>query len=266
VLERQPMQALDVFAPSRNEEHHDWIDLIEAASRARGPLTVAELGAGHGRWLVHAANLARRTGQPLGLLVGCEAEPTHFAWMQEHFRDNGLDPAAHRLVQAAVGATAGTVPFYVGAASSWYGQSVADNVLRFGRGPLANLPGFLRRLFGRERPQDLVRSVRAVTLEELLRDAGTVDFLHMDIQGAEYDVLAASMDLMDRQVRLAHIGTHSPGAEATRGRDMDALVHELFSAHGWTARVRIAPEATHPVEGVPVKFVDGVQSWLNPRL
>lgn len=266
VLERQPMKALDVFAPALNEEHYDWIDLFEAARRARGTFTVVELGAGHGRWLVNAANLARRTGLPLGTLVGCEAEPTHFAWMQQHFRDNGLDPAAHRLVRAAVAANAGTLPFYVGSAASWYGQSVAQNVVRHGRGAFANLPGWLRRLAGRERPQDLVQEVPAVTLASLLEGIEAVDLLHVDIQGAEYDVLEAAMDTLDRKVRLAHIGTHVAGSEAARGRDLDALVHGLFAARGWTLRARIAPEATHAIEGVAVRFVDGVQSWGNPRL
>jgi hypothetical protein len=35
-------------------------------------------------------------------IIAVEAEPTHFEWMTMHFRDNGLDPASHTLVHAAV--------------------------------------------------------------------------------------------------------------------------------------------------------------------
>jgi hypothetical protein len=44
-----------------------------------------------GRWAVAAAVLARRLRPRLPVtLVGIEAEPTHFAWMQQHFADNDL--------------------------------------------------------------------------------------------------------------------------------------------------------------------------------
>jgi hypothetical protein len=40
-----------------------------------------------------------------------EAEPTHFQWMLQHFRDNGLDPADHDLIEAAVSERSGAPGF-----------------------------------------------------------------------------------------------------------------------------------------------------------
>ena len=61
------------------------------------------LGAGYGRWLVKGAAAVRQCHGDLPIkLIGVEAEPTHFEWLKQHFNDNGLDPAQHELIEAAV--------------------------------------------------------------------------------------------------------------------------------------------------------------------
>ena len=256
---------LDAFAPSFSEDYFDWLDLLDAVSRETLPFIMAELGAGYGRWLVHGANLCRLVGRPLGLLIACEAEPTHYEWMQEHFRDNGYSPSSHRLLEAAVSDTPGSLPFYVGSAASWYGQSIAANRIRYGRPRLPDMGKLLRQLTGQERPMDSVRHVKALTLQDIIADVPRIDLMHVDIQGAEYDVLRSSIDLLNSKVDSIHVGTHSPDVEATRGRDMDALVQELLREAGWRQRTRVRPGETIVRAGRNVTFVDGVQSWENPR-
>jgi hypothetical protein len=78
-----------------------------------------ELGAGVGRWTVHAAAAIRRYRPELKYrLVAVEAEPTHFRWLSQHARANGLHCWSHtgscRLVEAAVSGATGREPFYVG--------------------------------------------------------------------------------------------------------------------------------------------------------
>ena len=176
---------LDAFAPSFSEDYYDWLDLLDAVANSSRPFTMVELGAGYGRWLVHGANLCRKLGLPLGLLVGCEAEPTHFAWMKQHLHDNGHAPEHHRLCEAAVAERSGSIPFYVGAAASWYGQSIAANVIQYGESRRPNWRGILRRLIGKEKPMDVVKLVRAMTLQEIVGELQLIDFMHVDIQGAE---------------------------------------------------------------------------------
>jgi len=60
-------------------------------------------------------------------LIAVEAEPTHFEFMQAHFKDNVVDPQRYRLVRAAVAARDGTVWSYVGRPAEWYGQAVAPS-------------------------------------------------------------------------------------------------------------------------------------------
>lgn len=257
---------LDAFAPSFSEDYYDWIDLLDAVPDRSAPFTMVELGAGYGRWLAHGGNLCVKVGRPLGLLVGCEAEPSHFRWMREHLRENGHPPECCRLHEAAVAETGGTLPFYVGVPANWYGQSIAANVLQHGSFRRPNIGRFLRRLLGKERPMDSVRLVRAVPLGDVVGELGVVDFMHVDIQGAEYDVLSAARHLVDAKVRSIHVGTHSPDVEATRGRDMDASIGNLFASLGWTPKFHVKPGESVALHGRTIKFVDGVQSWANPRL
>ena len=50
-----------------------------------------ELGAGYGRWLVRAATALQQVKDLPFQLIGVEAEPQHFKWLLQHFKDNGLN-------------------------------------------------------------------------------------------------------------------------------------------------------------------------------
>ena len=75
--------------------------MLEAIREAGDNFTMRELGAGYGRWMVAAACAARAVKPVLALhFVGVEGQSEHFRWMQQHFRDNGLEPLHHRLIEA----------------------------------------------------------------------------------------------------------------------------------------------------------------------
>ena len=85
-----------------------------------------------------------------------------------------------------------------------------------------------------------------------------VDLIDIDIQGIEDDIIDASLSALNRQVRRLHIGTHSHAVEdrifaALRGADW-------LCCHSFRSGL---PAET---EYGSVRFGDGVQSWLNPRL
>src|SRR5215471_15577178 len=85
--------------PFFNEEYFEWIDILESIIAARESYTMIDLGAGFGRWAVRAHYAARQYNRELPChLVAVEAEPTVFEWMGLHFQDNGIDPAAHKLI------------------------------------------------------------------------------------------------------------------------------------------------------------------------
>lgn len=224
--------------PELSEEYFEWIVLAEAIAAASGRFTMVELGAGYGRWMIDALGILRQQGRRdlTPYFIGVEAEPTHFAWMADHFRNNGLDPVEHRLVQGAVSAHDGTVRFAVGDADAWYGQSIIDDT------------------------ETGVSSamVPAYSLSTLLRDVDCVDLLDIDIQGAEAEVCVAGARTLDEKVRRIYIGTH--------GAAIERELRQLFLGLGWSKVFDFRMGRPQPTPFGRVMFGDGVQCWLNPRL
>ena len=221
----------------------DWALVAQAVNESYGMFRMAALGAGFGRWLAAGAALAMQTGRDYRLL-GVEAEPQHFEWMLRHFKENKIPESRYIALNAAAVGTPGDCWFTVGNAQAWYGQTVyAED-----QTPPENAK---------------LRRTRGVTIDEILSLLSPLDYLHMDIQGAEFDVLSYRPDRLDREVRLVNIGTHS--AEIEFG------LRKLFKGLGWECVYDVKLGSKHPVrlgnaKAPEVEFGDGVQVWRNPRL
>jgi FkbM family methyltransferase len=234
-----PSGLVEPTYPLLDDEYFEWIDTLEAVLDAKQRFTAIELGAGFGRWLVNAAAAARQQRPDLEVrLIGVEAEPTHFQWMKQHFRDNGLDPEQHQLLEAAIDGADRTCSFYVGRPDEWWGQSIADP-----RRPITDAS---------------VRQVETFSLKRLLSGLELVDLIDLDIEGAELVVLSSAIDELDRKVKRVHIGTHT--------REIERGLRALFWQHGWHKKTDAECDQTEPTEWGEIAFQNGVQTWINPRL
>lgn len=248
--------------PPFDDNYLEWIDVLCAVDEARGKFVMVELGAGYGPWLIAAAVALRQIEGPPCLLIAVEAEPTRYAWITQHFRDNGIDPGPHKFVRAAI------VPegspekawFQVGDPRSTYGASlrpaatVPTIITHRWQGVWATAQRLVKRLLGEPRPQKVV----TISLSALLSGVDHVDLLDLDIQGAELAVLESAIDILNTKVRRIHIGTHS--------RDIESGLRILFEKHGWD---KVFDYPTNSLSDTPYgkfEFHDGVQSWVNPRL
>lgn len=250
--------------PGPSEDLFEWVDVLESVCESGERFTMLELGAGWGRWLVNAAVALRQLdpARPF-LLVGVEAEPTHFRWLEQHLLDNGIDPTEHTLVRAAVAPKGGRVRFQRGDSASWYGQAVerddpaarlagpVSRFIRWSRNSLAN-----RLAVGPDARK--VRRARAVSLSTLLRPIDLVDLVDIDIQGLEAEVLEPALQELAHKVRRVHVGTH--------GRENEGRVRALFERLGWECRFDYTGQSRHDTPVGPVEFEDGAQSWINPVL
>lgn len=248
--------------PPFDEEYFEWLDILEAVNQASETFVMIELGAGYGRWCARAAAAVRTKPDCRFHFVAVEAEPAHFRWIHDHFRDNGIDPNAQDLIWAAVGAKPGFVPFWVGAADGWYGQAIAV----VDEKPLLPDVRTRRRLRARSalgRPPVATSDDRAVTwipcvtLADVIAPYPKVDLIDLDVQGAEYEVLASAIDLLNERVRRIHIGTHSP--------EIEEQLRQLFTAQKWEVVNDYPGQATSQTEYGSIHFGDGVQTWSNPR-
>jgi len=213
--------------PPFDEEYFEWIDLLEAVLLANERFTMLELGAGYGRWTARSAAAARQRGL-FYRLVAVEAEPTHFAWLQQNLQDNGVDLANCRLVHAAVTGSDGKVCFDVGDPAG-YGRAIGGTT-----------------------------EIDAVSLRALLLPLDLADLIDLDVQGAELDILTAATEALNQKVRRAHIETHSD--------QLHADVLRYFRRLGWQPHFLFEGDTRDTTPWGRINFQGGIQSWLNPCL
>ena len=230
------------------EEYFEHIAFLTSVDQADDSFVMMELGAGFGRWIINAGLAMRRSRNLPVRLVGVEAEPSHFSMMQQHFIDNGFNPEMHVLVEAAVTPNDGSVLFTVGSAAEWWGQSIVpqEHSNKFGE------------YLGKTFPSATIVEVKSVSLNSLLARETVVDLIDMDIQGAEADVVEASIGSLDEKVKRVFIGTH--------GKELEIRLRKAFTQMGWFNVYDYPCFSDWPtVPGMQTTFVDGVQFWLNPK-
>jgi FkbM family methyltransferase len=261
-----PQRHAETDYPEINPEYFEWISVLEAVEAATDRFIMIELGAGWAPWLVNAAVAMRQTNDLPILLVGVEGEPTHYAWMEQHFRASGLDPAAHRLVRAAVAATTGHTWFLSGDAADNYAQRavLAHGLRERWRLRRRALDHRIRRMLGIGKKKNLIR-VPTVTLGDLVEPLPWVDLIHMDVQGAEYDVLRDAGEILHAKVKRMAIATHTP--------EVEQGLRTLFQRLGWHCVFDFCRGSRAETSWGTVSFdyvseggpgADGLQTWINP--
>jgi FkbM family methyltransferase len=250
--------------PEFDEEYFEWIALLEAVAAAQGCFTMIELGAGFGRWVVRGGLAAKQRGLAFKL-VAVEAEPAVYAWLRQHFANNGIPPEEHMLLNGAATENAGEVRFNIAGPrgsewdernpNGWYGQHMTAThdlaVAGEADGSYYGLP-VLRHATG-------WRSigVPGVSLSGLLRKLDMVDLIDMDIEGEELPIVTTNIKTLNRQVKRLHIGTHS--------KEIEAGLREVLGSNGWqcTADYSLFSKAQTPFG--EISFENGAQTWVNPR-
>ncbi|MFE0754126.1 FkbM family methyltransferase [Inquilinus sp. NPDC058860] len=227
----------------------EWLGLLRSAADARGEYVAMELGAGYGPWLVSGAAAARHLDIEAVRLYAIEADADHFAFMRQHFLDNGLDPDEHTLLNAAVGAEAGTArwPRAKNTPFEWAARPAREHNVSDAR-------------YNGSRLERSVE-VPVLAVSELIEREPRWDLVHIDVQGWEGEVCAAAAEAMDQRVHRIVVGLHS--------RKLEGEVLALFHSLGWVLEnekpTRFVYQAGAPtVENMAV--LDGVQVWRNPRL
>lgn len=138
---------------------------------------------------------------PNARVMGFEPDPSVIPYLQENIRRNNLKDV--QVVQAAIGGKAGTLSFY---SDAKYGSCLAHL-----------MPGKV--------PQGWTRhEVPCVRLRDYLGEP--VDFMKMNIEGAEWEALEESGELLRNVEEMAIEYHHLPGLPRTLHRIL-ALLHEL---------------------------------------
>jgi FkbM family methyltransferase len=225
----------------------EWVGLLKSVDQARGGFAAMELGAGWGPWVVSGARAAQLRGIGNVQLCAVEADPGHYSYLVDHFRNNGIDPTQHALIAAAVGVTGGTArwPKILDASTDWGSRpqraDESGNTDHVGR-------SFKEWL-----------DVRIVAFGELLEKQPVWDLVHIDVQGWEVELCDTEGERLDARVKWLVVGTHD---SKLHGDLMDQMFHR-----GWCLENEKPPRSIWR-QGAPSLLAmtthDGTQVWRNP--
>lgn len=188
-------------------------DYERDAVAIRDGWTVVDIGAGTGEF---AVSVARRN--PRSIVYAFEPLPESFALLSENVRLNGLSNV--RAVRKAVAGAPGAVTLH--APSGLAGQHRAT------RDPAESDPDAI--------------SAEATTLEDALRELGTADcdFLKIDCEGAEYEILFNAPAEALSKVRHIAMEYH----EGVTEHSPDDL-RRFLESRGFRVRTRPNPAHRH---------------------
>jgi FkbM family methyltransferase len=223
----------------------EWIGTLTTVLEAQNSFTILELGAGWAPWLVVCAKAAAIRGIKDIRLVGVEASSSHAAFMKQHVANNEISPNGHLLLHGAVGTKDGEADFPIAAdpSADWGQAALFDGIPPDGKDY-------------RGQPITTTERVKVYSLATLLREQSVVDLIHVDVQGAEGDVIQAGLEALNRKVKALVIGTH--------GRAIEARLMQLMLSEGWllgrdsACRVGLGNQSG-------VLAADGCQFWQNSR-
>src|SRR5262245_39047537 len=253
VVEDYPLNVGNFHGTTR-----EWAGALRAVLDAHSDFVAVELGAGWGPWLVATATAARMQGITQVRLVGVEGCKEHHDFMLSHFADNGLDPDEHALLHGVVGVADGVAefPLLPDPSADWGANAIfPEQPGRWKRWLKDALGALLGRLSPVTTPGP-TEKVPCYSVETLLAPYEKVDLVHVDIQGDEAKVIAASHAVLKAKVKWLVVGTH--------GRQIEADLHADLAGRGWAL---VADEACmfQQVGDRIMLYRDGCQVWRNPH-
>ena len=225
----------------------EYAAILNAFSRRRVKprFVVVEIGSGWGPWIGLAGVLAKNEGLKDVTLIGAEASPERFRQMVKHLTVNGLISSSGfdvRCIDKAVWVFDGEINFPVSSVDGM-GEAATENTAE------RDYRGHAKRFI----------KVPCALISSMCDGVGLIDFVHIDIQGAESKIIVNEIQWLTENVRSIMIATHS--------RVIEGALIKVLSEAGWILK-REKPcrfNLESPAKAYEGKtYADGSQYWINP--
>ena len=209
--------------------------LEESIDHANRCFVIAQLGCCHGRLLKKTVELIRKKKNSLDyILVGVEASPLGYKNLIQVMEECSLHSSPHKFHNLAISdQEEGTVALIEMGVSSHITTKITENVH--------------------------VETVCATTISKIIKDYDYIDFLEMDIQGAEYKAIPASIDAISQKVKMICIRTH-------REKTSEKNIENLFKQQGWQRAVVLYNRTPVLFQNRLNALDDGIHYYVNTRL
>ncbi|MDD5277824.1 MAG: FkbM family methyltransferase [Methylovulum sp.] len=218
----------------------EWASCLRSVDLSGERFVMLELGCGWGCWINNLGVAAKSEGKRVKL-YGVEADQQSLHFARLALNDNGITENEFVLSKGIAG-KAGSVALF---------PSISPEK---GGGGAAIFSPTNKQLSDATNSGKYVL-MPAVDIGTLIKDEEILDFMHVDIQGAELDLLTEIFDLLCKKVRYIFIGTHS--------KQIEAGLFDLFMGKSeWKLEME-RPAIFTLIDGRPVIKCDGVQAWRN---
>ncbi len=276
----EPEPARYVETTPRTVENGEYFfeaaDIVQTVQTARDRYTMIELGGGWAPRCVDAHRALDALSPLPRLFVAVEPEPLLHMNARVNFRNNGLDPDDHWLLNSSVSADGRPSLIFTGKGRisstrlvGKHADAVAEMIVSSNAAETAlrNLCAQMRvgiPLSGdADESQDIV-AVSSIRLRDLLAPLGIVDLMDVDVQGEEVSIFEPAMDQIVKKVRRLHIGTHLMTNDSMSRHEK---VRSDFVDAGFEVLADYEPCSKHQTElGSFETPSDGVLTLHNPRL
>jgi Methyltransferase FkbM domain len=265
---------------------HPAIDdlLLDSVNQARHRYVIAQLGARRGTYLIKSSRLLVKFRPSLdSTFIGVEASPSGYFDLLRSMERNGLNGRSNIFRNVAISDTITSVKFLENGVSSHIVKATKDipTICHSGQGHnwkrkvLISLPLIFERLSGLKMPKNPtphskslsqrfpkdtnVVEVESTTIEEVLKDVSHVDFLEMDIQGAEYRSIPCASEILSEKVRMICVRTHGARAD-------EETLHNVFRNLRWQEVLVCYNQTPVVIKEKEVPLNDGIHCWVNTNL
>jgi len=245
-------QKLPIPDDGFHAETIEYVSCLTSVENADSSYTMFELGAGWGPWMSIAGTAAKRKGIRTINLIGVEGEHNKMSFIKEHLTENGLRPdteemktclnGINTIIYDGVINTTGNDMEFPDAAHDAYGASLVEGA---GSGHFQK-----------------TTLVKGYSLPAISSEYDYIDFVHIDIQGYEEELVSKSIDFLKKKVKFLFIGTHTREIE---GHLINILYENDFRLIREQPCRVLWPELK-PNNFIDVTIKDGGQFWLNKQL
>jgi hypothetical protein len=208
-----------------------------------------ELGAGWEPWMSIAGTVAKRKGIRTINLIGVEGVHSKISFIKKHLTENGLRPDTEEMkthfnnvntiIYDGVINTSGNDAEFPDASHDAYGASLVEQAGNW-----------------------KTTIVKGYSLSDISSEFHYIDFIHIDIQGYEKELISKNVDFLKEKVRFLFIGTHSREIESN-------LFNILYENNFRLVReqpCRVSWPEQKPNSFLNLTYKDGGQFWVNKSI
>ena len=245
-------------------ESEEYVALSVAIMNSGDNFNVVEIGAGWSPWVASGASIAKRMGKKVKG-VSVEADASRCKWAVQHMIDNNLRPHliegdVNLVEQQLSESWPDAADVLVINAAIWQDFSTLSfpALSDLDMGGAVSASRNTHQIDYRGVSIDHI-DVPTCTFDSITELVSSIDLLHIDVQGAEYELIEHAVDKIEESVTFMLVGTHS--------RLIEGRIQELLLSRGWSLLIdepsgSIFNGARPSLAGFTYR--DGVQLWNIP--